>query len=46
MIKNNIEYCEEKFESIRLKQSERHKNHIIIEAKKLGLLIVPSDQSA
>jgi hypothetical protein len=40
MLKFGTEYNEEKFEIIRQKQSERHKNRIILEAKKLGLVIV------
>ena len=40
MLKDGTEYDEEKFEIIRQKQSERHKRRIILEAKKLGLLII------
>lgn len=46
MLKDGTEYNEEKFEIVRQKQSERHKNRIILEAKKLGLLIVEPDKSA
>lgn len=46
MIKNNSEYSEEKFETVRLKQSESHKKRIILEAKKLGLLVIEPAQSA
>ncbi len=40
MLKDGTEYNEEKFEIVRQKQSERHKNRIILEAKKLGLMIL------
>jgi hypothetical protein len=40
MLKDGSEYNEEKFEIVRQKQSDRHKNRIILEAKKLGLLIL------
>lgn len=39
MLKNDSEYDEDRFEIVRHNQSERHKNRIILEAKKLGLLI-------
>jgi transposase len=46
MLKDGTEYNEQKFEIVRRKQSERHKSRIILEAKKLGLLIVEPDISA
>jgi transposase len=40
MLKDGTEYNEEKFEIVRQKLSDRHKNRIILEAKKLGLMIL------
>lgn len=40
MLKTGSQYDECIFETVKLKQSQRHKKRIIAEAKKLGLQIV------
>ena len=40
MIRTGFQYDEGVFETVRLKQSQRHKKRIIAEAKKLGLQII------
>lgn len=46
MLKTGSEYDESIFETVKTKQSERHKKRIIAEAKKLGLQIVEAPQTA
>lgn len=40
MLKTGSQYNEDIFETVKQKQSERHKKKIISEAKKLGLQII------
>lgn len=40
MLKTGSQYNEDIFETVKQKQSERHKKKIIAEAKKLGLQII------
>lgn len=46
MIKTGSQYDESIFETVRMKQSERHKKRIIAEAKKLGLEVVETNKTA
>lgn len=46
LLKTGLQYDENTFEAVRLKQSERHKKRIIAEAKKLGLQIVEPNKTS